>query len=132
VPAAASLPDDIDSLKRLILEQHALITTREEELTSARNALLSRDVLIEKLKIELVRLKRARFGRSSERLDAQVAHRSGSLSAIRADAHRRTSDQSHRGVAAVARRRTSRTKSGDLTGFTPSSPWPTIEGLGSR
>ena len=56
---AASLPDDIDSLKRLILEQHVLIA--------------SRDVLIEKLRIELMRLKRARFGRSSERLDAQIA-----------------------------------------------------------
>jgi hypothetical protein len=39
-----SLPDDIESLQRLVIEQRA--------------ALLSRDVEIEKLKIELARLKR--------------------------------------------------------------------------
>jgi transposase len=63
---AASLPDDIDRLKQLVLRQHALIEVAHAQL-------LSRDVLIEKLKIELVRLKRARFGRSSERLDTQIA-----------------------------------------------------------
>jgi transposase len=56
---AASLPDDIDVLKRIILEQRA--------------QLLSREVLLEKLKIELMRLKRMRFGRSSEQLDAKIA-----------------------------------------------------------
>jgi transposase len=35
--------------------------------------LLSREVEIEKLKIELVRLKRLRYGRSSEQLDRQIA-----------------------------------------------------------
>jgi transposase len=44
------LPTDIESLQRLVIEQRA--------------ALLSRDVEIEKLKIELARLKRMQFGRS--------------------------------------------------------------------
>ena len=56
---AASLPNDVESLKRLVLEQRAL--------------LLSREVLLEKMKIELMRLKRMRFGRSSEQLDAKIA-----------------------------------------------------------
>lgn len=56
---AASLPDDVESLKQIVLHQRAL--------------LLSRDVLLEKLKIELLRLKRMRFGRSSEQLDAKIA-----------------------------------------------------------
>lgn len=54
-----SLPDDIESLQRLVIEQRA--------------ALLSRDVEIEKLKIELARLKRMQFGRSSEQLDQTIA-----------------------------------------------------------
>jgi hypothetical protein len=44
--------------KRLVLEQQA--------------KLLSRDVLIEQLKMQLARLKRMRFGRSSEQLDAKI------------------------------------------------------------
>jgi transposase len=59
VQDAASLPNDVESLKRLVLQQRAL--------------LLSREVLIEKMKIELMRLKRMRFGRSSEPLDAKIA-----------------------------------------------------------
>lgn len=55
----APLPNDVESLQKLVLEQRAL--------------LLSRDVLIEKLRIELLRLKRQRFGRSSEQLDAKIA-----------------------------------------------------------
>ena len=56
---APELPNDIESLKRLVIEQRAL--------------LLSREVEIEKLKIELARLKRMRFGRSSEKLDERIA-----------------------------------------------------------
>jgi len=59
VPRHCSLPDDIESLKRLIIEQRA--------------ALLSRDLQIEKLKIELARLRRLQFGRSSEQLSQQIA-----------------------------------------------------------
>jgi transposase len=53
------LPNDIESLRRLVIEQQAL--------------LLSREVEIEKLKIELARLKRLRYGRSSEKLDERIA-----------------------------------------------------------
>jgi transposase len=62
----ASLPEDINALKQLVIEQRALLAAKDEQL-------LSRDVLIEKLKIELLRLKRMRFGRSSEQLDAKIA-----------------------------------------------------------
>jgi transposase len=73
VPNTPSLPDDVERLKQLIIEQYALLAAREEELNSARIELLSRDVLIEKLKIELLRLKRMQFGRSSEALDTKIA-----------------------------------------------------------
>ncbi len=55
----AALPDDIDALKSLIIAQRAL--------------LLDRDLLIGKLRMELMRLKRMQFGRSSEQLDTQIA-----------------------------------------------------------
>lgn len=97
----ASLPEDINALKQLIIEQRALLIVTEEELqhtrdqlqireeqlndahhrlhtvdqalSAARAEVLCRDVLIEKLKIELMRLKRMRFGRSSEALDEKIA-----------------------------------------------------------
>jgi transposase len=59
VQDAASLPNDVESLKQIVLHQRAL--------------LLSREVLLEKLKIELLRLKRMRFGQSSEQLDTKIA-----------------------------------------------------------
>jgi len=59
VPSDPSLPTDIDSLQQLVIAQRAEI--------------LSRDVLIEKMRMELARLKRRQFGRSSEQLDQQIA-----------------------------------------------------------
>jgi transposase len=65
-----SLPNDIESLQRLVIEQRA--------------ALLSRDVEIEKLKIELARLKRMQFGRSSEQLEQTIAQLELSLEELEA------------------------------------------------
>jgi transposase len=59
MPRPAPLPSDVESLQRLVREQQA--------------QLLSRDVLIEQLKLQLARLKKMKFGRSSEHLDAQIA-----------------------------------------------------------
>jgi transposase len=73
VPNTPSLPDDVERLKQLVIEQRAQLATHEEQLQSARAALLSRDVLIEKLKIELMRLKRMQYGRSSESVDTKIA-----------------------------------------------------------
>lgn len=55
----AALPDDVESLKSLVIAQRALI--------------LDRDLLIGKLRMQLAQLKRMQFGRSSEQLDAQIA-----------------------------------------------------------
>jgi hypothetical protein len=60
------LPNDIESLKRLVIEQRAA-------LDAVRVTRLSRELEIEKLKIELAQLKRLRFGRSSEKLDERIA-----------------------------------------------------------
>jgi transposase len=54
----AELPNDVDSLKRLVLELQSAVDSHELE--------------IERLKLLLARLRRARFGRSSEALDQQI------------------------------------------------------------
>ena len=53
------LPDDVETLKRLVIE-HA-------------TALHSERLLVEKLKLQIARLKRMQFGCSSERRDEQIA-----------------------------------------------------------
>jgi len=50
-----SLPDDVKSLQRLIIEQRELIA-------AAQATLLERDLLIGKMRIELARLKCMQFG----------------------------------------------------------------------
>ena len=56
--ARAALPDDVEALKAMVLEQ--------------RLALFTRDTEIEQLKLLIAKLKRMQFGRSSERLDREV------------------------------------------------------------
>lgn len=58
MPRAVKLPTDIATLQRLVLEYQA--------------RLLSRDLLIEQLKLQLARLRRMQFGRSSEQLADQI------------------------------------------------------------
>jgi transposase len=65
------LPSDVESLQRLVREQQA--------------QLLSRDVLIEQLKLQLARLKKMKFGHSSEQLDAQIAQLELSLEDLEAN-----------------------------------------------
>src|SRR5580658_7146854 len=55
----SDLPDDIEILKRIVIEQ--------------RERLLSNSLQIEQLKLQLAKLRRLQFGRSSEQLDAQIA-----------------------------------------------------------
>lgn len=55
---ARDLPNDIETLKRLILEQQSLIDSHALE--------------IERLRVMLTRLRQLRYGRSSEKLDQQI------------------------------------------------------------
>jgi transposase len=59
------LPDDIEALKRLLLE-------REAQLEIARHNERAHLTLIEHLKLQIAKLKRMQFGRSSEKLNAQI------------------------------------------------------------
>jgi transposase len=58
VPEHADLPDDLESLKQLVL--------------SMRQVIARRDLQIEQLKLILAKLRRAQYGRSSEALDERI------------------------------------------------------------
>jgi transposase len=69
------LPDDIDQLK-------ALLTESREALAAAEAELQARARQIEALTLQIAKLKRMRFGRSSEQLDAQIAQLELELGAL--------------------------------------------------
>ena len=75
--AVASLPDDIDALR-------ALCARQAEELTRQSGQLQARDSLIDKLKEQLAVLRRARFGKSSEKIERDIAQLELALEEIEA------------------------------------------------
>jgi transposase len=64
----ANLPTDIDALHRIILAQAAEAEARDAELAAAKAGLLAKALEIEKYKLQIARLKRMQFGRSSEKI----------------------------------------------------------------
>ena len=64
----ATLPDDIELLKQMIVERDARLDTLQGKLTAKEQEGELLTLLIEKLKLQIARFKRAQFGRSSEQL----------------------------------------------------------------
>lgn len=56
-----ALPTDVTQLQRLLIEQHALVATQSMDLRTQQRQ-------IEHLKLQIAKLRRFRFGQSSERL----------------------------------------------------------------
>jgi transposase len=74
------LPDDIEEMKRLLLAQAANIekltaelNVTSAELAAAKDGLKVYALEIEKLKFQLARLRRQKYGSSSERIDREIA-----------------------------------------------------------
>lgn len=63
--APDQLPDDIAELKRLVISKDA-------ELAAAKNGLMIYALQIEKLKVQIARLKRQAYGASSERIEREI------------------------------------------------------------
>ena len=63
--AIDSLPNDIEALKRLVLEREAALEIERHNVRAQRT-------LIEHLKLQIARLKRLQFGQRSEKLQAQI------------------------------------------------------------
>jgi transposase len=74
--AAAELPDlnrlDSEALKALVLEKHAAVIEQHGVISEQRAALVAHTHEIENLKLIIAKLKRMKFGRSSEKLDRQI------------------------------------------------------------
>ncbi len=68
--AIDQLPDDIQTLKRLIIERDA---QSAQALAAQRDEIYAQRLFIEKLKLQIARFKRMQFGRKSERHDERVA-----------------------------------------------------------
>ena len=66
------LPDDIETLKRLILASDARVSHLEQKLAASEQDGLLRALLIEKLKLQIARFKRGQFGSSSECYEGQL------------------------------------------------------------
>jgi transposase len=65
MPEAADLPNDVETLKGLVLE-HSV------ELEAAKALVICQKLELEKLRFEIACLKRLKYGRSSEQLDAKL------------------------------------------------------------
>jgi transposase len=61
----ADLPNDIEALRRMVLE-------RSTKLEVAEALLISQKLELEKLRFEIASLKRMKYGRSSEQLDREL------------------------------------------------------------
>jgi transposase len=68
----ANLPNNIDTLRGIIVTQAAdfaaELGARETELAAAKAGLVAKALEIEKLKLQIARLRRVQFGRSSEKI----------------------------------------------------------------
>src|SRR5271166_6107400 len=72
MPLAAALPNDIAALKKLVLAQAADNERTGAELAAAKAGLLTKTLEIEKLRIQIARLRRMSFGASSERIRREL------------------------------------------------------------
>ncbi|BEU25694.1 transposase [Paraburkholderia sp. 22B1P] len=76
---ANPLPDDVETLKAMLLSQEAALRERDaqvlklqETVDSQQAALASRAAEVEHLKLLIAKLRRMQFGRKSGKLDRQI------------------------------------------------------------
>ncbi len=73
VPASDfPIPDDFEALRDLVAAQGAELDAARAARAKAEAALIGRDHLIEKLKLQIAKLKRMHFGQSSEKLKTEI------------------------------------------------------------
>jgi transposase len=63
------LSEDVATLRRMLIAEREARAAQEIELGAAKAGLVSKTLEIEKLKVQLARLRRQQFGRSSEKID---------------------------------------------------------------
>src|SRR6516225_6614012 len=68
----STLPRDVRSLRRIIVDKETSLAERERLIAVRDAELYAKTLQIEHLKAQLAVLRRARFGRSSEKLDREI------------------------------------------------------------
>jgi transposase len=96
---AADLPDDIETLKRLVVES-------SRAYDSARAQLIAEQLEVERLRFQIAVLKRQQYGRSSEQLDTTIAQLSLTLEDL--EASQTSLQQAAPGAPSVQRERPAR------------------------
>jgi transposase len=71
-PTPDQLPNNIEEMKQLFLAQSANLEKVSAELTAAKAGLMIYALEIEKLKFQLARLRRQKYGSSSERIEREI------------------------------------------------------------
>src|SRR5271166_5714864 len=71
--ASADLPSDPDALRAFALACQSELAAATAELQAAKLAVQLKALEIEKLKFQIAKLRRMQFGRSSERINRQIA-----------------------------------------------------------
>ena len=66
------LPDDVAALKTLVVAKDAALISQANELAAAKNGLLVNQLIIEKLKAQIAKFRREKFGSSSERISRVI------------------------------------------------------------
>src|SRR5665213_1005213 len=76
----SALPDDVAALRALVIDLHTRLQSRDDalqareaQLEAGQQELLHLRTWIDKLKLEIARLRRMQFGRSSEKLGERIA-----------------------------------------------------------
>ena len=91
--ASAALPTDPDALRAFALACQQELAAASSELQAAKVGLQLRVLEIEKLKVQIARLRRMAFGRSSERLDQQIGQLELQLEELETGAAEVTGDE---------------------------------------
>lgn len=72
IEAAGQEGDEVLRLRAVVAEQTAALKAAQAEAAAAKAGLLAKSLEIEKLKVQIARLRRMQFGRSSEKLAREI------------------------------------------------------------
>jgi transposase len=84
--ATLPLPDDPIALRNLAVDLQAELARKDIEIAANAAEIHAKTLYIEKLKMQLAVLRRARFGRSSEKLDHAIEQLELLIGELEADA----------------------------------------------
>lgn len=68
------LPDNVATLRQMLIAEREARAAQAVEPDAAKAGLVSKTLEIETLKVQLARLRRQQFGRSSEKIDRIIEH----------------------------------------------------------